>query len=108
MPTNPARPTNTGAPRGQTVLRIHALANEAAVWPLGNDQEPGFLPITSASTIRANGLRRRKYDLMGCSTSQVATSRLGPRRLTASHDRGTCSREATSAPRIQIHPPVVT
>src|SRR5947209_3257674 len=107
-PTNAAMPKKHGAPRGQTVVSVEALANDAAVWPLGKDHEPGFLPITSASTMRANGRRRRKNDLIGCSTSQVASSILEASRLTASAERGTCSRYATRLATSQTQPPVVT
>src|SRR5438067_5839953 len=105
-PTMPARVKNTGARLGQTEARIHALAKDEAVCPLGKDHEPGFLPITSASTMRANGRRRRKNALIGYSTIQVATTTLGSRRLTASQEPRTRSRYATSVPITQIQPPV--
>src|SRR5438477_9249851 len=107
-PTMPARLKKTGARRGQTEARIQALAKDDAVWPLGNDHEPGFLPMTSASTMRANGRRRRKKDLTGYSTIHVATTTLGNRRLIANHDPGTRTRYATSVPSTQIQPPVAT
>src|SRR5438874_7689895 len=87
-PTVLARPKNTGARLGHTVLRIQALAKEDAVCPLGNDHEPGRLPMTSASTMRANGRRRRKNALIGYSITQVAMTTLGSRRLTAVHESG--------------------
>src|SRR5205814_621930 len=79
----------------------------AAVWPLGNDQLPGFLPMTSARTISTNGRRRRKYALIGYSTVQVATTTLGSKYLIAPHERGTRSRYATRVPITQIQPPTV-
>src|SRR5712692_2074655 len=102
----PARVKNTGARFGQTEARIHALAKDDAVCPLGNDHEPGFLPMTSASTMRANGRRRRKNALIGYSTIHVARTTLGSKRLMASHDLGTLKRYATSVPITQIQPPV--
>src|SRR6266545_1458415 len=95
-PTRPASPKKAGARFGHTELRIQALAKDEPVWPLGNDHEPGFLPMTSASTMRANGRRRRKKALIGYSMSQVATTTLGSRRLTARHESGTRMRYATS------------
>src|SRR5262245_10742058 len=106
-PTVAARAAKNGALRGQTVDRIQALANEAAVCPLGNDQLPGFLPMTSARTISTNGRRRRKYDLIGYATIQVAPTTLGSKVMTAVHERGTRSRNASSAPRTQTQPPTV-
>src|SRR5919108_466004 len=97
----------TGARRGQTVERIQALANDAAVWPLGNDQLPGFLPITSARTISTNGRRRRKAPFTGYSTIHVAPTTLGRRYLRAPHERGTRSRYANNVPRTQIQPSMV-
>src|SRR5690242_6013045 len=88
--------------------RIHALAKEEPVWPLGNDHYPGFFPITRAWTMRTNGRRRRKKALMGYSMSHVAMTTLGSSRLTANQDRGTRSKYATRAPMTQIQPPVVT
>src|SRR5438552_15879333 len=97
-PTRPASVKKTEARFGQTEARIHALANDDAVWPLGNDHEPGFLPITSASTMRANGRRRWKNALIGYSTIHVAMTTLGSRRLIASHELGARTRYATSVP----------
>src|SRR5437660_512828 len=105
-PTMPARAKNRGARFGQTEARIQALANDDAVCPLGNDHEPGFLPMTSASTMRANGRRRRKKDLIGYSTIHVARTTLGSKRLIATHECGTRARYATSVPMTQIQPPV--
>src|SRR5579864_46625 len=105
-PTVLAIAKKAGAPRGQTVLRTHALANEEPVCPLGKDQEPGFLPITSACTMRTKGRRRRKKALIGYSMSQVAITTLGSRRLTACHECGTRMRYATSVPMTQTQPPV--
>src|SRR5207253_5792626 len=107
-PTMPARVKKTGARFGQTEARIQALANDEAVCPLGNDHEPGFLPMTSASTMRTNGRRRRKYALIGYSISHVEMTTLGSRRLTACHDCGTRMRYASRAPMTQIQPPVAT
>src|SRR5579859_5233753 len=107
-PTMLARLKKTGARFGQTEARIQALANDDAVWPLGNVHEPGFLPMTSASTMRANGRRRRKKDLIGYSTIHVASTTDGSRRLIASHEPGTRTRYATSVPMTQIQPPVAT
>src|SRR5258708_39584517 len=103
-PTMPAILKKSGARLGQTDARIQALANDDAVWPLGNDHEPGFLPITNASTIRANGRRRRKKDLIGYSTIHVASTTEGSRRLIARHEPGTRTRYATSVPMTQIQP----
>src|SRR6266849_2562510 len=100
-PTMPARVKNTGARFGQTEARIQALAKDDAVCPLGNDHEPGFLPMT-----RANGRRRRKKALIGYSTIHVASTTLGSKRLMASHELGTRRRYATSVPIAQIQPPV--
>src|SRR6266851_742089 len=105
-PTMPARVKKTGARFGQTEARIQALANDDAVCPLGNDHEPGFLPMTSASTMRANGRRRRKNALIGYSTIHVARTTLGSKRLSANHERGTRTRYAISVPITQIQPPV--
>src|SRR5258708_13013465 len=104
-PTRPAGVKKTGARFGQTEARIQALANDDAVWPLGNDHEPGFLPMTSASTMRANGRRRRKKDLIGYSTIHVATTTLGNRRFSAVHERGTPPRYAPNVPTTHTHPP---
>src|ERR1043165_6470237 len=103
-PTVLARPKKSGARDGQTVLKIQALANDDPVCPLGNDQDPGFLPITRACTMRTNGLRRRKNALMGYSIVQVAMTTDGSNRFTATHERGTLSRYPTSVPITQIHP----
>src|SRR5690349_24866707 len=105
-PTVAASPKKIGARRGQIELKIHALANEAPVWPLGNDHEPGFLPMTSACTMRTKGRRRRKNALIGYSTVHVAITTLGSSRLTASPERGTRSKYANSVPTTQIQPPV--
>src|SRR5438309_6810804 len=107
-PTMPARVKKTGARFGQTEARIQALANDDAVCPLGNDHEPGFLPMTSASTMRANGRRLRKNALIGYSISQVATTRLGSSVLKAVQDRRTRNTYATRAPIAHTQPPVVT
>src|SRR5215217_7439689 len=106
-PTRPASVRNSGDCFGQIVLSSHALAKEEPVCPLGNDHEPGRLPITSACTILTNGRRRRKYALIGYSISHVAMTTLGSRRLTARHDAGTRTRYASSVPITQIQPPVV-
>src|SRR5258708_39881336 len=61
--------------RGQTGLSNHAPANAVDEWPDGKDHELGFLPITMAWIIVIKGRRRRKYHLIGCSTSEVAIAR---------------------------------
>src|SRR5687768_7024302 len=58
-------------PRRNWRLSSHAPANAAAEWPDGNDQVPGFLPMTIAWMIVMKGCRRLKYFLIGCSTSQL-------------------------------------
>src|SRR5579864_4244744 len=95
-----------GARLGQIVLRIQALANDEPVCPLGKDQDPGFLPITSACTMRTNGRRRRKYAFTGYSMIHVATTRLGRSRFTADHEFGMRSKYASNVPITQIQPPV--
>src|SRR5687768_533580 len=89
------------------VLSVHAAAKEEAVWPLGKDQLPGFLPTTSARTTSMNGRWRRKKALTGNSTTHVAPLRHGRRTTSARPARSTPAARATISGTAQIQPPVV-
>src|SRR5258706_110542 len=60
---------------GKNCRMAYAPAKAAAECPDGNDQVPGFLPMTMARTTSMNGRRRLKKNLMGYSTASTAVVR---------------------------------